>query len=119
VTAPDQPGSVFFHVSSVRNRTSILTHGLDWTRMGAARGIAGSTVAEQQGVFLAPDEDTTDWFVRMNNTGGPVDVWEVRGVDPADLVTSGEGYDFLPRVIPPDRLRLVRQDVPPDDPFGT
>jgi hypothetical protein len=44
-----------FHVSSAANRKSILAHGLDWTRMGAARGIAGSTTPEQEGVFLCRD----------------------------------------------------------------
>jgi hypothetical protein len=32
----------FFHVTSARNRESILRHGLDWQFMGAAPGIAGS-----------------------------------------------------------------------------
>jgi hypothetical protein len=31
-----------FHVTSTLNRETILAHGLDWTRMGAARGIAGA-----------------------------------------------------------------------------
>jgi hypothetical protein len=81
--------------------------------MGAARGIAGSTQPEQEGCFLAPDEWTTDYFVRMNNTGGPVDVWAVDGINDAELVTSQEGYDYFPGVIPREKLRLVRQDVPP------
>jgi len=38
------------------NRESILAHGLDWTRMGAAPGIAGSPVPEDDGVFLCRDE---------------------------------------------------------------
>lgn len=42
--------------------------------MGAAPGIAGSRTPEQQGCFLAPDEETAEWFVQMSNTGGPVDV---------------------------------------------
>lgn len=46
----------FFHVTSVRNRTSIATNGLDWTRMDGAPGIAGSPVPEQEGCFLACDE---------------------------------------------------------------
>jgi hypothetical protein len=104
---------LFFHVTSVANRASIEEHGLDWRRMGAARGIAGSTRPEQEGCFLAPDEDTTDYFVRMNNTGGPVDVWVVEGIDDLDLVTSPNGYDYFPGVIPRENLRLARQDVPP------
>ena len=108
----------WFHVASVRNRDSIRRHGLDVSRMGPARGIAGSRVPEQAGVFLAPDRWTTDYFVEMNNTGGPVDVWEVHGIDPAELVTSPEGYEFLPAVLPPERLRLLRVDIPPIDPFS-
>jgi hypothetical protein len=67
-----------FHVTSARNRESILAHGLDWTYMGAAPGIAGSSAPEEQGVFLCLNEFDVDFFVRMNNTGGPVDVWAGR-----------------------------------------
>ncbi|MCW2583958.1 MAG: hypothetical protein JWQ53_2748 [Klenkia sp.] len=41
---------------------------------------------EQEGVFLAVDESTVPRFVGMNDTGGPVDVWEVRGGRPEDLL---------------------------------
>src|SRR5260221_14485904 len=44
-----------FHLSSAADRDSILAHGLDWTRMGAAPGIAGSTAPEADGVFLCAD----------------------------------------------------------------
>lgn len=104
--------TVRFHVTSTANRASIRRHGLDWSRMGAARGIAGSTAAEVQGCFLAEDEFTADWFVRMNNTGGPVDVWEVSGVDDGDLLELS-GYAYLPATIHRGQLRLVRTDVPP------
>ena len=97
---------IFFHVSSTANRESIRKHGLDWNRMGAAPGIAGSRTAEQKGCFLSPDAFTADFFIRMNNTGGPVDVWEVTGVDPDLLVESPEGFLYFPGVIPPDRVRL-------------
>ena len=100
-----------FHVSSVRNRTSIRAYGLDVARMGAARGIAGSTRPEAQGVFLSSEEWDVDWFVRINNTGGPVDVWRVDDVDPDQLVGNGNGYFYLPGRIPADRLTLHRQDV--------
>jgi hypothetical protein len=36
-----------FHVTSELNRESIRTHGLDWSRMGAAHGIAGSPTRNQ------------------------------------------------------------------------
>ena len=102
-----------YHVTSVQNRGSIEAHGLDWTRMGFAPGIAGSPHPEQEGCFLATDDWTADYFVEMNNTGGPVDVWAVNGVDDAELVTSPEGYPYLPRTIPRAHLRLVRKDIPP------
>lgn len=106
-----RPVSPRYHVTSALNRASIAEFGVDWRRMGAARGIAGSDQPEQQGCFLALDDFECDWFVRMNNTGGPVDVWEVDGIETDDLVLSPEGYHYFPGVIAPDRLRLVRRDV--------
>ncbi|TFV45105.1 hypothetical protein E4P43_18055 [Blastococcus sp. TF02A-35] len=103
-----------WHVTSTRNRASIQAHGLDWRRMGAAPGIAGSSVPEQEGCFLALSEFDSDFFVRMNNTDGPVDVWAVDGVDEGQLLESSEGFRYLPAVIPPERLRLVRKDLPPE-----
>lgn len=105
--------SIRYHVSSVLNRASIAQYGLDWNRMGVARGIAGSHEPEQQGCFLAANEWERDWFVRMNNTGGDVDVWEVCGVEADDLTQSPEGYYFLPGVVPPSRVRLSQRDIPP------
>ena len=102
---------VFFHVTSVRNRESIRAHGLDWTRMGAAPGIAGSTVPEVEGVFLCAEEFTVDFFVRMNNTGGAVDVWQVQGVDATKLLDNGTGFYYLPERIAPRELSLLRTDV--------
>jgi hypothetical protein len=99
-----------YHVTSALNRESILTHGLDWTRMGAARGIAGSSAPEENGIFLARDEFEAGFFVRMNNTGGPVDVWAVDGIDPELLVDNGSGFEYLPATIPPSRLTLI--DLP-------
>lgn len=102
-----------FHVTSSSNRDSIAEHGLDWARMTAARGIAGSDRPEQQGCFLCLDEFEADWFVEMNNTGGPVDVWAVAGVDPDDLHESPEGHFYLPRRVTPADLVLLRRDIPP------
>ena len=70
------------------NRDSIARYGPDCSRIRAARGIAGSLQSEQHGSVLAADEFECDWFVRMNNTGGPVDVWEVDGIEAEDLVLS-------------------------------
>lgn len=103
----------FFHVSSTSNRASIATHGLDVSRMGAAPGIAGSRSPEQNGCFLAWNECERDWFVQMNNTGGPVDVWRVRGVDAGRLVTSPQGYSYLPGTIAVEQLTLDDTDIVP------
>lgn len=83
--------------------------------MGAARGIAGSHEPEEQGCFLSLTTHECEWFVRLNNTGGPVDVWEVHGIETEDLVVSSHGFHYFPGVIAADRLRLLRQDVPPVD----
>lgn len=105
--------SIRYHVTSVLNRESIARHGLDWSRMGAARGIAGSRQPEVEGCFLAADEFERDWFVRINNTGGAVDVWAVEGVDGFDLALSPEGHHYFPGVIAPTNLRLSQRDLPP------
>ena len=102
-----------FHVTSAVNRESIRAFGLDVGRMGAARGIAGSREPEQPGCFLALDEFEVAWFIRMNNTGGPVDLWRVADVDHDDLVCSPEGHYYYPGVIPPEHLALVRSDIAP------
>ena len=104
--------AIRFHVTSSANRASIRQHGLDWSRMGAAPGIAGSIAPEVQGCFLAADERDVDYFAAMNNTGGPVDVWEVVGVDDDDLLEFS-GYAYLPARIPRGQLRLARTDLPP------
>jgi len=103
-----------FHVSSSLNRDSIAAHGLDVTRMAAARGIAGSRQPEEDGCFLARGEWEADWFVRMNNTGGPVDVWAVDGVRVEQLVPAPNGFVFFPGTVPASSLTLVRRDIPPE-----
>lgn len=80
--------------------------------MGASRGIAGSSRPEVAGIFLCSDKNV-DWFISMNNTGGPVDVWAVDGVEVQALVESPEGYWYLPAPIPPERLTLVQSMVMP------
>ncbi|HZC52516.1 MAG TPA: hypothetical protein VE441_08475 [Mycobacterium sp.] len=80
--------------------------------MGSTRGIAGSTRPEVEGIFLC-SESEVDWFIGMNNTGGPVDVWAVDGVDEQNLVESPNGYRYLPAPIPFDQLALLEHTVPP------
>jgi len=106
-------GQLFFHVTSSRNRDSVLLNGLDWTRMGGAPGIAGSPSPEQDGCFLCLSEFDVEWFVDLNNTGGTVDVWAIDGVDEDELIESPEGHYYVARVIPATRLVLLRQDIAP------
>ncbi len=103
-----------FHVSSARNRPSIQAHGLDWARMSGTRGIAGSRQPEVDGIFLSPDHFTAQFFVRMNNTGGPVDIWAVDDVDPNDLIDSGNGFSYVPYRINRARLTLHDQGLTED-----
>lgn len=103
-----------FRVTSALNRDSILAHGLDWTRMGAAPGIAGSLTPEEEGVFLCRDEFEADFFVRINNSGGPVDVWAVAGIKEDELITAGYGFGYFPARIPPSQVTLA--NGPPEEP---
>jgi hypothetical protein len=111
--APMDPGEgvTFFHVTLSLNRESIGTYGLDWKRMGAAPGIAGSYGPEQEGCFLCRDDGEPDWFARMGSHRGPVDVWAVEGIDESALVESPEHYYFVPFAIPRSQLTLLRQDL--------
>ncbi|WP_198950803.1 hypothetical protein [Kineosporia sp. A_224] len=109
---PDGEPTDHFHVSSTLNRASILRHGLDVSKMGAAPGIAGSSRPEADGVFVARGRHEAQWFVRMNNTGGPVDVWQVADVDLMTLEDNGNGYEYVPGTVPAGRLRLVARDLP-------
>jgi hypothetical protein len=83
--------------------------------MGAAPGIAGSRGPEVEGCFLCIDPGDADWFVRLNNTGGPVDVWAVDGLELSSLRTAPEGYSYFPGKIGPEQLTLVRQDLLRED----
>lgn len=98
-------------MTSSKNRDSIERHGLDWMRMGATCGIAGSSAPEQEGIFLCADEEEADWFVSLNAPGGGVDVWAVDGVDEAELVESPEHHFFAARRIPRSQLTLLHADL--------
>jgi hypothetical protein len=101
-----------FHVTSELNRESILEHGLNWDFMGPACGIAGSRHPEGEGVFLCRDEGEAQWFIRMNNTGGPADVWAVDDVELADLRDNESGCHYLAARVPPSRVTLVARSLP-------
>jgi hypothetical protein len=75
--------------------------------MGAAPGIAGSAVPEADGVFLSPDKFTAEFFIRMNNTGGPVDLWAVSGIDEEQMLDNGNGFRFFPGRIAAPQVALV------------
>jgi hypothetical protein len=91
------------------NRHSILAHGLDWTRMGAAPGIAGSLTPEAEGIFLCTDESEAQFFTRINNTGGPVDIWAVTGIDQRQMIDAGSGFSYYPATIPASQINLVAE----------
>lgn len=96
------------HATASANRDSILRFGLDWSRMGAAPGIAGSRGPELDAVFLDYIE-RIGFFTRMSRQ--PCDVW---GVDVEGLwIERYEGWLIHRSRIPPSRLHLLAQDLPP------
>jgi hypothetical protein len=109
----------FFHVTSVRNRASITAFGLDSSRMQEAGGIAGSRHPEEDGCFVCRGREEAGFFVEMNNTGGPVDIWEVDGIEQEDLVDAGSGFSYIPGRIPPERVTLFEQDLAGGTLFGS
>jgi hypothetical protein len=86
--------------------------------MGAAPGIAGSSRPEADGIFLCDSEFTVEFFLQINNTGGPVDVWQVDGVDAEQMLDNGSGFFYLPGRISVDRITLVQQDLAGGDPLA-
>jgi len=97
------------HVTAAANRDSIRRHGLDWSRMSAAAGIAGSQKPELPAVFVCDDRFGASFFLQMARA--PSDVWEVR-VDGLWLESGPSGWWIIPHPVGPDRLRLAEQDVP-------
>jgi hypothetical protein len=83
--------------------------------MADAPGIAGSERPEEEGSFVCMNEFEVSFFIRGNNTGGPVDVWAVEGVEEEELVTPPNGFQYVPRRIPPTQLSLYRRDLTRDD----
>src|SRR5581483_11306406 len=93
-----------FHVSAAANRDSIRQYGLDWTRMGAAPGVAGSREPELAAVFLCDSSFDVGFHLRMARV--PSDVWAV-DVTGFWLETGPHGWLIAPRTIPAARLRLL------------
>jgi hypothetical protein len=98
-----------FHVAAASNRDSILEHGLDWRRM-RGHGIAGSQGPELDAIFLCESVDETEFFLGMART--PSDIWGVH-VDELVIENGPDGWWIVTQSVRPDRLRVVRSDVPP------
>ncbi len=103
-----QGQGLMFHASASANRESIRLHGLDWRRMGAAPGIAGSTRPELPAVFVCDSRDDISFFLHMART--PADVW---AVDVARLwvETGPDGWWIISQPIGPERLTLAERDA--------
>ena len=99
-----------FHVSAAANRDSILQHGLDWRRMGASGGIAGSRSPELPAIFLCDGRPDVDFFLRMARW--PCDLWAVN-VDDLWIENGPSGWLVVPQVIAADRVRLAETDIAP------
>jgi hypothetical protein len=53
------------------------------------------------------DEFEVQWFAEtINNTGGPVDIWEIEGLTFADLTESPSGHYWYPGTASSAQLRL-------------
>jgi hypothetical protein len=107
----------YFHVTSSLNRASIQQHGLDWRRMGAAPGIAGSRRPEQEGIFLVHDEWNVEWFAHMGLEGEhkSLDVWAVTLPDDPEIDAETE-YPLVAKPIPTEAIRLHTADWTTRDP---
>lgn len=108
--AADFAGEHVFHVTASENRDSIQAHGLDWRIMGANSGIAGSEVAEEEGIFLCRNLSEAFSFANFGVIAA-VDVWQL----PASEVTLEEhndGWLITRRPVAPEHLTLVRTVTP-------
>lgn len=76
---PVKGDDVVFHVSPKSNRESIRRHGLDWTRMGDAPGLASNElVPERPAIFVCRDISEAHWFARFAKGRFSVDIWCIR-----------------------------------------
>ncbi len=103
---------MYFHLSPVANRESILANGLDWRFMGAALGRAGSIQPELEGVYVVTSMEEVASMVLLLGSNHPdsLDLWafELPG---ATLREGPFGFDYLPRTVPASAL--TRLDPPP------
>lgn len=112
-------GPICFHVTSVANRASIETHGLDWRHMGSAQTVAGGEAPELDGIWLCETEWEVEYFAGMASSVGieAVDVWEVTLPPGGELIEDEAGYRYYPEPVPIERLRLIRRDWSVPSPF--
>jgi len=105
----EQGQGEMFHLTATQNRGSITQHGLDWRRMGAACGIAGSPEPELPAIFLCEDRGAISFFTMMART--TTDIWGVR-VDGLWTENGPDGWIIIPEPVPRSRLHLVETDQP-------
>ena len=105
-----QGAGQMLHVTAAANRASIRRHGLDWRRMGAAPGIAGSSRPELPAVFVCDEPEDTTFFLNIART--PSDVWAI-DVDGLWVESGPDGWWIISRPISPDRLTLTERDIAP------
>lgn len=97
-----------FHATAAANRESIRRHGLDWRRMGAAPGIAGSTRPELPAVFACDSRDDISFFLHIART--PADIWAV-DVEGLWVETGPYGWWIISQPIGPGCLTLAESDA--------
>jgi hypothetical protein len=98
------------HATAAANRESIDRHGLDWKRMGLARGLAGNTRPELPAIFVC--EDLNDMsFLLQHVVKVPADVWSV-DVDGIWLENAPHGWQLISHPVARERLTLLVRDIP-------
>jgi hypothetical protein len=104
-----------FHVSPASNRESIRRYGLDWVRMGATPGIAGSRQPELEGIFLCANRQDADFFIEMGSTASDIWAVDVSGAwlegDPGAGGGGAGNWLILPEPVEPSRVRLINSNV--------
>ena len=98
------------HATAAANRESIDRHGLDWNRMGLARGLAGNTRPELPAIFVC--EDLNDMsFLLQHVAQVPTDIWSV-DVDGIWLENAPNGWQLISYPVARERLTLLVRDIP-------
>src|SRR5258708_28918478 len=56
-----------------------------------------------------PGQFQTGFFIGLNNTGGPVDVWAITGIDERQLTEAPNRFRCYPAKIPASQVTLIQQ----------